>query len=46
MIDILFIAHHVHHFEYDYIDEIDTFRRTDRIGTFKNGKSFKLVLWD
>lgn len=46
MIDILFIAHRVTDFEYDYIDEIDIFRRTSREGTFKNGKTFKLVLWD
>jgi hypothetical protein len=46
MIDILFIAMKVQDFEYDYIDEIDIFRRTSREGTFKNGKSFKLCLYD
>lgn len=46
MIDILFIAHRLTDFEYDYIDEIDIFRRTGREGTLKNGKSFKLSLYD
>lgn len=46
MIDILFISHRVTDFEYDYIDEIDIFRRTSREGQLKDGKSFKLALWD
>ena len=46
MIDILFIAMKVQDFEYDYIDEIDIFRRTSREGQLKDGKSFKLALWD
>lgn len=46
MIDILFISHRVTDFEYDYIDEIDIFRRTSREGTLKNGKTFKLALYD
>lgn len=46
MIDILLIAHRLTDFEYDYIDHIDIFRRTLREGTFKNGKTFKVVLYD
>jgi hypothetical protein len=46
MIDILFIAHHIHHFEVDHIDEIRTFKRFDRTGILKDGKSFKLCLYD
>ena len=46
MIDILFIAHRLHDFEFDFIDEIDIFRRTNREGTLKNGKTFKVVLYD
>ena len=46
MIDILFIAHKVQYFEYDYVERIDTFHRSSRIGTFKNGKSFKLAIYD
>lgn len=46
MIDILFIAMKVQDFEYDYIDEIDIFRRTSREGQLKDGKSFKLALYD
>jgi hypothetical protein len=46
MIDILFVSHRVNDFEYDYVDEIDIFRRTTREGTLKNGKSFKVALYD
>lgn len=46
MIDILFISHRVTDFEYDYIDEIDIFRRTMRTGELKNGKTFYVALYD
>lgn len=46
MIDILFISHRVTDFEYDYIDEIDIFRRTSREGQLKDGKTFKLTIYD
>lgn len=46
MIDILFIAHRLHDFEIDYVDDIDTFRRADREGMMKNGKTFRLSLYD
>jgi hypothetical protein len=46
MIDILFIAMKVQDFEYDYIDEIDIFRRTMRTGELKNGKTFYVAIYD
>lgn len=46
MIDILFIAQKVQDFEYDYIDEIDIFRRTSRVGRLKDGKIFRLSIYD
>lgn len=46
MIDILFIAQKVQDFEYDYIDEIDIFRRTMRTGELKNGKTFYVAIYD
>lgn len=44
MIDILYIANRVQHFEYDLGDQIKTFRRSERIGELTNGKSFKLAI--
>ena len=46
MIDILFIAHRLTDFEYDYVEEIDIFRRTMRTGELKNGKTFYVALYD
>ena len=46
MIDILFITQKVQDFEYDYIDEIDTFRRTSHEGRMKDGKTFRLSIYD
>ena len=46
MIDILFIAQKAQDFEYDYGEKIDIFHRSSRLGTLKNGKSFKLAIYD
>ena len=46
MIDILFISHRVTDFEYDYVDEIDIFRRTMRTGELKSGKTFYVAIYD
>lgn len=46
MIDILFIAEQAKHFEYDYGDQVKIFRRTSRDGTLKDGKSFKVCVYD
>lgn len=46
MIDILFIAHRVQDFEYDHVDDIKIFRRMERTGEFKSGKTFKLAIYD
>ena len=46
MIDILFIAAREKHFEYDHGDEIKFYRRTSRVGELKDGKSFKVAVYD
>jgi hypothetical protein len=46
MIDILFIAQKVQDFEYGYVDQVKIFRRTSREGTMKDGKSFKVCVYD